>query len=59
MKENTAKEKRCPYCDVEIMAANFPFCQACGVVFLQCEKCQLSVLDKEAKNCPKCGGPLS
>ena len=60
-KENTAKERRnmCPYCDIEIMAANFPFCQSCGVVFLQCVKCQVTVLDKEAKVCPKCGEELT
>ena len=60
-KENTAKETRylCPYCDIEIMAANYPFCQACGIPFLQCVKCQITVLDKKAEKCPKCGEPLS
>ena len=57
----TTKEGRCvcPYCDEEMMLADSPLCQACGVVFLQCAMCQITVLDREATSCPKCGEPLS
>ena len=58
--EKKAKEERCkcPYCEEEVILANFPFCQPCGVVFRYCLKCQITVLDREATNCPKCGEPL-
>ena len=60
-KEKKAKEKRClcPYCEEELIAASLPYCKPCGIVFCRCIKCRLTVLDKKAKNCPKCGGPLS
>ncbi len=60
-KEKKAKEERClcPYCEVELTVTRFPFCQACGVAIRHCVKCHLTVLDKKAKNCPKCGEPLS
>ena len=60
-KEKKAKEQRCicPYCEEELIVASSPLCQACRVVFLHCLKCQITVLDREATNCPKCGEPLS
>jgi len=61
--ENTAKAKEercvCPYCDEEISISSSRLCQACGVVFKHCVKCQITVLAKEATVCPKCGEPLS
>jgi hypothetical protein len=48
----------CPYCDVELMMAELPFCQACKVTFLQCPECGLTILDRTAVNCTKCGAPL-
>ena len=30
----------CPCCDEEIMEANLPYCQACGINVLYCPKCQ-------------------
>ena len=61
MKKNTSEEKRCvcPYCEEEMIDARSPMCRACGVVFRHCVKCQITVLDREATNCPKCGEPLS
>ena len=60
-KEEKAKEERCicPYCDEELAVADSPLCKACGVVFRHCTKCQITVLDREATICPKCGEPLS
>ncbi len=49
----------CPYCEEEMVISSSPLCQACGVVFLRCLECGITVLDREAKNCPKCGAPLS
>lgn len=60
-KAKKAKEERClcPYCEVELIEAHFPFCQACGATVRYCVKCHITVLDKEAESCPKCGEPLS
>ena len=60
-KEKKTKEKRCscPYCEKELIVASFPYCQACGVIFRHCLKCQVTVLDKEATHCPECGELLS
>lgn len=59
-KEKKAKQERClcPYCEVELTIAHLPFCRDCGVVFRRCAKCHITVLDKKAKDCPKCGEPL-
>ena len=48
----------CPYCEEELFIANFPFCQACGVIVQHCVTCQITVSDKNATKCPQCGGPL-
>ena len=60
-KEKKAKEQRCicPYCEEDLFDASSPLCQACGVVFRHCVRCQITVLDREATTCPKCGQPLS
>ena len=44
----------CPYCDVEIIEAKLPFCQACGVPVFFCVKCGESV-PRDSEVCPKCG----
>ena len=53
------KEKGCfcPYCEEEIVIAEFPFCQPCGVSLRYCIKCQMAVA-REATVCPECGGEL-
>lgn len=61
-KMNTAKKEgrcTCPYCAEEMADISSPLCQACGIVFRHCLKCQITVLDREATNCPKCSEPLS
>ena len=57
----TNKEGRCtcPYCEEEMADISSPLCQACGIVVRHCLKCQITVLDREATNCPECGEPLS
>ena len=58
--EELKKKKRgcfCPYCEEEIPAAGFPYCQPCGVTLHYCIKCQITVA-KEAKVCPQCGDEL-
>jgi len=60
-KEKKTKEGEgclCPYCEVELVVASCPFCQACGTVLSYCVRCQTTVLDKKATKCPKCGEPL-
>ena len=51
------KKRICPYCEEEILAADLPFCQPCGVTLLYCTKCETAVV-REAKVCPQCGGEL-
>jgi RNA polymerase subunit RPABC4/transcription elongation factor Spt4 len=60
MKKRKTEEERClcPYCEEELVIAGAPFCKECAVVFRSCIKCQVTVLEKDAKSCPKCGGPL-
>lgn len=52
------KEKKerlfCPYCDEEIMAADFPYCQVCRVTIFYCPQCRQPV-PRGKKNCPHCG----
>jgi len=66
MTKSTKKKKpaskgtcMCPYCEEELIIAPFPFCESCGMVVQHCVTCHVTVLDKKATKCPKCGGPLS
>ncbi|MFC2006076.1 zinc ribbon domain-containing protein [Chloroflexota bacterium] len=56
MKEHKEEMKHsvCPYCDEEIMTADFPFCQACRITVFYCPECQQS-LPRDSKVCPSCG----
>jgi hypothetical protein len=47
----------CPYCDEEIILAELPYCQPCGVTLRYCRHCQIAV-PREAEVCPQCGGKL-
>ena len=52
------KEKRvCPYCEDEVLTAEFTYCKPCGVTLLYCVKCDIAVV-REAEVCPQCGGKL-
>ena len=57
--EEKAKEKRlfCPYCDEEIRAADFPFCQACKITVFYCPKCRQPV-PRDNKVCLHCGAEI-
>lgn len=62
MKNKEKKDEErciCPFCDDEIIVSASPICQSCDIVFLYCRKCQITVLDREATHCPKCGEPLT
>ena len=53
-----AKQKatpHCPYCDVELVAQNLPFCQTCQVIITYCAECGKPI-PKNRKTCPACGG---
>jgi len=54
--EEKAKKKRlfCPYCDEEITAADFPYCQACKITIFYCPECR-KPLPRENETCPHCG----
>ena len=59
-KKSVKKEEKClcPYCEGELAITALPFCKVCSVTFYQCPACHITVLDKKATNCPKCGVPL-
>ena len=42
MTEQKGKKRHifCPYCDQEVMEADFPYCQACQVTIFYCPKCR-------------------
>ena len=44
----------CPYCDEEVRAADFPWCQACGLTVGSCPKCKKPV-QKDDEICSYCG----
>ena len=44
----------CPYCDEEIKAANFPYCQVCQVTIFYGPQCRQPV-PRGKRNCPHCG----
>jgi len=52
------KEFHCPYCDEEVQQAKLPWCQACGVKLLYCEKCGQPIA-KDKDVCPHCGTKTS
>ena len=51
------KHLSCPYCDEEIMRADFPYCQACGVTIFYCPQCR-KPLPRENRVCPHCGADI-
>jgi RNA polymerase subunit RPABC4/transcription elongation factor Spt4 len=58
-KEPKEKERKrvCPYCEEEILMAEFPYCRPCGIVLRYCARCHIAVV-REAEVCPQCGGEL-
>ena len=48
------KTCNCPYCDEEIMAENFPYCQLCQITVFYCPGCREPV-SRDKKVCPHCG----
>ena len=56
VKEKGAK-RVCPYCEGEVVIAEFPYCRPCGVTLRYCASCQTAVT-REATVCPQCGGEL-
>jgi predicted amidophosphoribosyltransferase len=47
----------CPYCDKEILEADVPFCQACGITVFYCPQCR-KPLKRDNKVCPNCGAKI-
>lgn len=55
--EKDKNKIRCPYCDAEVMAASFPFCQACKVTLSYCPECHKPV-SRDIRTCPHCGATI-
>ena len=49
----------CPYCDVELVIEDLPFCQVCKISFGRCASCGAVILEEKATKCNNCGKPLS
>ncbi len=47
----------CPYCDAEIIIANFPYCQVCRITIFYCPKCR-KPLPRDNRVCPHCGAEI-
>mgnify|MGYP001040346329 CR=1 FL=1 len=47
----------CPYCEAEIIEANLPLCQACGVTIFYCPKCR-KPFPRDKRVCPHCGADI-
>ena len=47
----------CPFCDEELMAANFPYCRVCGITVFYCPNCRRPV-PREELVCPQCSADL-
>jgi hypothetical protein len=45
---------RCPYCDMEIRTASYPYCVGCNVNFINCPSCNTDY-SHDLDNCPECG----
>lgn len=52
--EGKAAACRCPLCEGPVECGMFPICHPCGVSLRQCKACN-TVMDKNARTCPKCG----
>ena len=57
MAEKTKRHDACPYCDVEILEADLPFCRACQVKIVYCPSCRKPVA-RDKKTCPACGAKV-
>jgi prepilin signal peptidase PulO-like enzyme (type II secretory pathway) len=48
----------CPYCDVELVVADNPFCEVCKVSFGRCTNCGALIMEELVVVCQSCGKPL-
>ncbi|MFA5399451.1 MAG: hypothetical protein WC359_03340 [Dehalococcoidia bacterium] len=48
----------CPYCDVELVVADNPYCEVCKVSFGRCENCGALIMEQTLVVCHQCGKPL-
>ena len=48
----------CPYCDVELVVADSPFCEVCKKSFGRCPSCGAIILEAKIVTCKSCGKPL-
>ena len=57
--EEKAERKHlfCPYCDEEILQADFPYCRVCQITILHCPRCR-TPLPREKRVCPNCGAEI-
>ncbi len=58
VKSKLKKERLfCPYCDNELVSADFPYCDTCQVTIFYCPKCKKAV-PRDKKVCPNCGASI-
>ena len=52
-----AKQECCPDCGKEMIKADLPYCQACGIIDSCCPTCR-ELLPSTRKVCPHCGADI-
>ncbi len=57
--QNKSKQEhlKCPYCDEDIAALQYPYCNVCKVELSLCPSCGKPV-GKTVENCPACGAEV-
>ncbi len=56
-KEAGKMQAHCPFCDEEVVKAQFPYCRSCGVTLKYCQQCGQPVA-RSKRVCPNCGARI-
>jgi RNA polymerase subunit RPABC4/transcription elongation factor Spt4 len=52
--QEQAKQECCPHCGKDMIKADLPYCQACGITDSCCPTCR-EFMPPNRKVCPQCG----
>jgi hypothetical protein len=55
--QEEGKQECCPDCGKDLIKADLPYCQACGIIDSCCPQCRES-LPGSRKVCPHCGADI-
>jgi hypothetical protein len=48
----------CPYCEIELVVAESPFCEVCKTTFGRCSNCGAIIVEERITICKSCGKPV-